>query len=258
MIKNFLKLINLTLVVILDVDYGLIIGVVVSLFMVILRDQFFQIKTLFKYNQKSGIDCHYVDKDLVNIIDKNNGSELDEIKIFKIQTSLYYINCGRFLKQLYKLYGLNPIDKFRVKQNYDNQKIINNKSSQFNLEDDTTESDIILDFSAINYCDTNGVKTVEQIIEDFEKINVVVLICSPQSNFIFFIVIKFFFFLNYLFFSIKGQFIEILHKMNILNKLNKNIFWTINEAIDFLKKRSMFISIYIYTVYIYIFIYFLF
>ena len=36
-------------VVLLDVDFGLLIGIAISIFMVVIRDKFFQLRNLFEY-----------------------------------------------------------------------------------------------------------------------------------------------------------------------------------------------------------------
>ena len=43
--------------------------------------------------------------------------------------------------------------------------------------------DLILDMSAVNYVDTNGVKCIAQIVEDFKKMNVSVYLCESQGRF---------------------------------------------------------------------------
>jgi anti-anti-sigma regulatory factor len=72
---------------------------------------------------------------------------------------------------------MNSSNKFgSINQNFD--KHIDDKNSSVDLKD----PDIILDFSAVNYIDTNGVKMIQQIIEDFKKCNVFVYICQSQGN----------------------------------------------------------------------------
>jgi anti-anti-sigma regulatory factor len=41
--------------------------------------------------------------------------------------------------------------------------------------------DIILDFSAVNYIDTNGVKAVQQLIEYYKSKDIHVYICNSQG-----------------------------------------------------------------------------
>ena len=72
---------------------------------------------------------------------------------------------------------MNSSNKFgSINQNFD--KHTDDTNSSVELKD----PDIILDFSAVNYIDTNGVKMIAQIIEDFKKCNVFVYICQSQGN----------------------------------------------------------------------------
>ena len=95
------------------------------------------------------------------------------------------MNCDNFQKNLFKRYGYSPVDKLlmnssnkfgSINQNFDKHRDDTNSSV------DLKDPDIILDFSAVNYIDTNGVKMIEQIIEDFKKCNVFVYICQSQGN----------------------------------------------------------------------------
>ena len=46
-------------VVLLDVDFGLLIGIAISIFMVVIRDKFFQLRNLFEYKS------NFVDENLI-------------------------------------------------------------------------------------------------------------------------------------------------------------------------------------------------
>ena len=43
----------------------------------------------------------------------------------------------------------------------------------------------VIDFSAVNYIDTNGVKMLADVIENLMKADVFACICSPQSKHLF-------------------------------------------------------------------------
>lgn len=183
-------------VVILDVDYGLGIGVGISIFMIIFNDQQFEIKNLARYDNTS----EFVDDDLVtNIVYPVSTST---IKIFKVQRSIYFANCESFQTQLYKHYGFSPNHKpTRDMQRERNERIVTvnpvyesstmdmtdissaSDISQFDEPNNQIDPDVILDFSAVNYVDTNGIKMLYQTIEDFKKINVNVYICGAQGKF---------------------------------------------------------------------------
>ena len=53
--------------VLLDVDYGLLIGILISILMIVIRDQFFQIRNLIEYKSSS----HFVDDKLTLNNDNN-------------------------------------------------------------------------------------------------------------------------------------------------------------------------------------------
>ena len=127
-----------------------------------------------------------------------NQKESLNIKIFKVQNSIYFVNCENFQNSLYKKYGFSPIDK-----------ILSAAKNKSKIDESSIDPDIILDFSAVNYIDTNGIKTLQQIIEDFKKINVFVYICEPQGNLI-----------------------KMIYRMNLLSKLDQHLFLTINEALN--------------------------
>jgi len=108
------------------------------------------------------------------------------IKIFKVQNSIYFVNCENFLNQIYKHYGFSPVDKIMtdsvqkfgsINKNFDKPDEISDRQNESSRKD----PDLLLDLSAVNYLDTNGAKCLQQLIEDFKKINVFVYICGSQG-----------------------------------------------------------------------------
>lgn len=169
--------------------------------MIIVKDQFFQTRTLAKYDGTT----EYVDDSFVTNITPSNDPT---VKIFKAQRSIYFVNCDVFKKQLFQGYGFSPIDRFigknlkrndvvAINPNYVNgscdllvnlesiqqDEFIVDKKPEKVVTEETNDPDIILDFSAVNYVDTNGVKMLDQLIEDFKKIGVTLYICEPQGKF---------------------------------------------------------------------------
>ena len=55
-----------------------------------------------------------------------------------------------------------------------------NKSTNIEL-DKSTVNYLILDFSGINQCDSDGVKVIKQLIDDFRGKNIPVFICQFQG-----------------------------------------------------------------------------
>ena len=73
------------------------------------------------------------------------------------------------MKILSDLEGFDNKDKTLVKEN----------SNEVNQ---SQPSELILDFSSVNYIDTNGVKALKQSILDLKQRNVFVYICGAQGN----------------------------------------------------------------------------
>lgn len=70
---KFVWIVTYLSVVLLDVDYGLLIGVLVSIIIVVIKDQFFQVKTISQYKNI------YVDNSFVRI--PNDSDEPDDIEV---------------------------------------------------------------------------------------------------------------------------------------------------------------------------------
>lgn len=155
-------------VVILDVDVGLFIGIGASILMVLIRDQSAVIKPLAQFEPFFYVDESFISNKYETNVSIDSKAIQTDVKIFKLEHSLYFANCEIFQKNLYNLYGFSPLD-------------LEKKSVDLNLVS-ANEPDIILDFSAVNYIDTNGIKILQELIEDFKKVNVYVYICRFQGK----------------------------------------------------------------------------
>lgn len=158
-------------VVILDVDVGLFIGIGASILMVLIRDQsavIKPIKPLAQFQTFFYVDESFISNKYETNVSIDSKAIQTDVKIFKLEHSLYFANCEIFQKNLYNLYGFSPLD-------------LEKKSVDLNLVS-ANEPDIILDFSAVNYIDTNGIKILQDLIEDFKKVNVYVYICRFQGE----------------------------------------------------------------------------
>ena len=70
--------------------------------------------------------------------------------------------------------------------NNDSAKYSKNKNPEnveFSTDKNQSKVYLILDFSAVNYVDTNGVKMIQQLIQDLKKNNVFIFICQAQGDF---------------------------------------------------------------------------
>ena len=76
----------------------------------------------------------------------------------------------------------------KYKRNESNKKSTMNKDNKQseNSENPADEMQsnlyLILDFSAVNYIDTTGVKTILQLIQDLKDKNVFIYICQAQGK----------------------------------------------------------------------------
>jgi anti-anti-sigma regulatory factor len=119
-----------------------------------------------------------------------------QVKIFKIEHSIYFSNCEFFHENFYKKYEslchnehvvlIEKMERRRQHAIHD----LNGNSETTALNQCVKDyhhsplPDVVLDFSAVNYIDTNGVKMLANLIEDFKKINVIIYICQPQGKLI--------------------------------------------------------------------------
>ena len=91
-------------------------------------------------------------------------------KILKLESSLFFANCEDFVERINNLPGLEA----------SNESV--EKNSQYGQYTAQKATDLILDFSSVNYIDTNGIKALEQSILDLKQKNIFVYICKAQGN----------------------------------------------------------------------------
>ena len=200
--------------VILDVDIGLFIGIGTSILVVIIKDMLSPIKKMVKYKNTSS----YVEKYLVDFEENDETTSFatssfqDNICIYKVKNSIYFVNCHAFQDHLYQTYGFRPQKKNLInKQN----SITNINTFEKDIDQQRCYQDIILDFSSVNYVDTNGMQVIRQIIDDYKCFDIYVMICGAQGNFI-----------------------KMLVNMNLWYKYESHLFVTIDEAICFSEQRN--------------------
>nr|AKN21607.1 slc26a-3 [Schmidtea mediterranea] len=177
--------------VILDVEYGLLVGTMLSIFSVVLKTQ----------NPKSYI-LGQIDKTDIycNISLYSECKEILGIKIFQYEGSVYYASCENFKKNLYQKIGLNPIEIFFKKRSLENKlATIQKKFEKENQMPDfmekkstieeeldqlnkSTEFSIIIDCSNFQFIDAMGMKTINQVIEEYQIINISVFLTSLKYD----------------------------------------------------------------------------
>lgn len=74
--------------------------------------------------------------------------------------------------------------------------------------------DFILDFSAVNYIDTNGIQVIEELVDDFKHLGAFVYICHPQESFL-----------------------RIICRLNLIDKFDAHVFLTIDDAVNHFNRK---------------------
>ena len=115
----------------------------------------------------------------------NKNSNLGTNRIFKIENSLFFANCEEFEEELKRISNLQDTDKPKESRFYQKkQSILSIEDTQIEQIKKPKTTELILDFSSVNYIDTNGVNALKQSILDLKQKNVFVYICGAQGNFI--------------------------------------------------------------------------
>ncbi|CAF0940342.1 unnamed protein product [Rotaria sp. Silwood1] len=208
-------------VVLLDVDYGLYVGVAAMIFLLIIRSQ-----------RPHATSLGYLSSPRV-YEDQNaypTATDIPNIKIFRFEENIYYANVEMFKKLFikridfrvddqikamndeiiniereYKLRLTKPSNtlmKFKRHFQKDNTTNTNETVVQESVEIDESKiieeknqkieetrkkyrpnfDHIIIDCSPVNYMDMMGIKTLIQIFKDFKEIGVTVLLCQVRPT----------------------------------------------------------------------------
>ncbi|KAH0954229.1 hypothetical protein HN011_002174 [Eciton burchellii] len=151
-------LITFSIVILIDIDIGLLAGLLVSLIVILL-------KSIRPYTCLLG---HIPDTDLYLDLSRYKAAvEIKGIKIFHYCGNLNFINNNNFKFIVYKLVGVRP------------QDIIDRNSTQEdhflgekNSEDGQELRCIIMDMSALSYIDSSSVHVLHLIVEEFAEVNI--------------------------------------------------------------------------------------
>ncbi|CAF2043604.1 unnamed protein product [Rotaria magnacalcarata] len=208
-------------VVLLDVDYGLYVGVATTILLLIIRSQRPHASSL-GYLSSASI---YEDKNAYP-----SATDIPNIKIFRFEENIYYANVDVFKKLFIKrmeyrvddqIKAMNDevmsiereytarlnkpnkhIMKFKQRFQTDSTANIAAKLDQDNIEIDENKiveeknekiqearkkyrpnfDHIIIDCSPVNYMDMMGIKTLIQIFKDYKEIGVTVLLCHVRPT----------------------------------------------------------------------------
>lgn len=255
-------------VVMLDVDIGLLIGLVISIFTVVVHDQLVRVENQVESSDPSlgYISTDFIRPESSEVKPVPNCSLLkkrllltdfircfklarQKIRVFKVHSSIYFVNCEAFLHALYKLYGMSPYDQ---KKNEESRKLrspqtvsptVGQAEIQIAVSDaiDNAERCIndncfVLDLSSVNYMDTNGVNMLLQLITDYKKVGVTVYLCSPQGKW----TLASFIFIEttpLIAFLLQDHFIKMAYKMGLLDKFDSHIYLSIRDVLNDLDKQ---------------------
>ncbi|XP_033324659.1 prestin isoform X2 [Megalopta genalis] len=148
------------MVVIVNIDIGLLFGIMMSLGIILLQ-------SIRPYTCLLG---HIPNTDLYLDISRYKAAiEIPKLKIFQYCGTLNFANCNYFKSELYRIVRVNP-QKVREHR----QKLRENGIyiDTQDLEDKQELRCVIMDMSALSYIDSSGVFTLHSVIQEFDQIDV--------------------------------------------------------------------------------------
>uniref|UniRef100_A0A8C8RMI7 Sulfate transporter n=1 Tax=Pelusios castaneus TaxID=367368 RepID=A0A8C8RMI7_9SAUR len=172
----------------ISTEMGLLVGVVFSMLCIIVRTQQPRTALLGQIQSTAFYEDNWEYEGL---------SPVPRTKIFRFEAPLYYANKDFFLKSLYRMTGLDPtLEAARRKKNEKKEKERWKEGDRGTTvkgldQADTTlhlvpkEVDfqtIIIDCSSITFLDTAGITTLKEILKDYNKLKITVLLacCNPS------------------------------------------------------------------------------
>lgn len=113
------------------------------------------------------------------------------IVVFRFEAPLYYINKECFKSILYKQTGVNPVwvkaAKKKAAKRMLREKEVNSGGNQTDISMDLVSEPlgfhtIVIDCCAVQFLDTAGIRTLEEVCKDYREIEVQVLLaqCNPS------------------------------------------------------------------------------
>nr|XP_022302509.1 solute carrier family 26 member 6-like isoform X1 [Crassostrea virginica] len=173
--------------VILDVDLGLLCGVIVAIFTIVYRVQRPYVCVL---GQMPGTDIYR------DISVYKEATEIPRVKIFRFENAIFFVSVEHFKNMLFK-YTCNPrhvkqdiaAAEYKIRKEKEKFEKISYKSSENEVELNVTGNTvtefqpsvevpdvgldtIILDCSTWSFIDSMGVKALISVVNDFREINV--------------------------------------------------------------------------------------
>ncbi|XP_062977613.1 sulfate transporter-like [Elgaria multicarinata webbii] len=159
-------------------ELGLLIGVCFALLCIIFRTQRPRATLLGKVNDSEIYEDQFTYKKI---------SSIENIKIFRFDTSLYYANKDYFKSSLFKKTGVNPSlvaalqQKAEAKAKAVTKKGATKASADVPLPTLDMHS-LIIDCGAMQFLDSVGLSVLKETRQDYKKIGIQVLLanCNPS------------------------------------------------------------------------------
>ncbi|XP_069697719.1 prestin-like [Periplaneta americana] len=187
-------------VIIIDLKYGLLVGIVLTLIHVFMQSMKPDIWLLgvvkFQNDKHNDNSTNYV---FVNI-EENKASEVVGTKIIRIVGNVTFVSVDHIRKEICRLSGVCPQEYLRIRKNLKRQngtpeqikeaeqlaltvKFKVQRTSLSNQEDyvDFIEEKlkyIVLDLKSVIHFDYTGVNTLKELIKSYEDIHVLVFVIS--------------------------------------------------------------------------------
>uniref|UniRef100_A0A2C9JY32 STAS domain-containing protein n=1 Tax=Biomphalaria glabrata TaxID=6526 RepID=A0A2C9JY32_BIOGL len=174
--------------IILNADFGLLAGILFSIFLVALRGMLTPIIETGQIHASAG------NVELRSVNRYSDIAPLKDVRIFKIKTPLYFVNADIFTSKIFSKTGINPIKMKKQSQTY---IVKNNDSGKLDqaiaLDVANTEhlleknplaclKVLILHTAEVSFIDLMGVQALQFVITELSLVGVEVLITDvPES-----------------------------------------------------------------------------
>ncbi|VDN52908.1 unnamed protein product [Dracunculus medinensis] len=165
-IKASIFLISFLSVVLINMNIGLVVGIVFALLTVVLRSQWAESTCMGRIPGTS---------DFKGIGHYRAAMEIPGIKVFRFDATLYFANAELFLSRLHRATGLDPVSIASELRETTLQ------ANQLNTTEDATRNEgfvqlthIIIDCSSFPYIDIMGIEALARAHAEYNAINITV------------------------------------------------------------------------------------
>nr|KAG5696536.1 hypothetical protein BaRGS_021072 [Batillaria attramentaria] len=171
-------------VFIIDVDIGLGVGVAVAVFSVVVRTQRVDITEL---GDVDNLDIYKP----VTLYNKANRKSTT--RVIRFSAPLYFANAEIFKSQIFKTLGINIAKMKRnisreIPSSKTNEKAMESQVNEVSNETPWTTDNpcnlrhVILDMSGTTFLDMTGAKTLQQVIQDFNTVDIQIFVVGlPET-----------------------------------------------------------------------------